>query len=230
MKKILFALCALFGTASFSQTPDELQPTDSQALVEVIVVNANLKSQEGEKISFVSVKTGKAYEGTTNEDGKFKVLVPKDDKYKIRYKNFTDDKEYTTMNVPAKPDLIDIEYTIKVNRPKVFTLENVFFDTGKTTLRPESNKGLNELAEFMKRKKKMQIEIAGHSDNVGDQAANEKLSQGRSESVRAFLIKKGIAPERVTAKGYGDSQPVADNATPEGRQKNRRTEVRVVSE
>jgi outer membrane protein OmpA-like peptidoglycan-associated protein len=89
---------------------------------------------------------------------------------------------------------------------------------------------LNDLAEFMARKKNIKIEIAGHTDNVGDKDANQKLSQERAASVKAYLVKKGISTDRVIAKGYGDTQPMADNDTPEGKQKNRRTEIRVLGE
>jgi len=74
----------------------------------------------------------------------------------------------------------------------------------------------------------MVIEISGHTDDVGDDALNLELSQKRAESVRNYLIKNGIASNRVTAKGYGETQPIADNSTPEGKAKNRRTEVKIL--
>jgi OOP family OmpA-OmpF porin len=77
----------------------------------------------------------------------------------------------------------------------------------------------------MKWKEEQKIEIAGHTDNVGKDADNLKLSLQRAEAVRNYLIKKGIKADRITAKGYGATQPVADNGTDAGRQKNRRTEV-----
>jgi outer membrane protein OmpA-like peptidoglycan-associated protein len=82
----------------------------------------------------------------------------------------------------------------------------------------------------MKRKKLAVIEIAGHTDDVGEPAANLILSQKRAESVRNYLISNGIKAERVIAKGYGEEQPIAANDTSEGRQINRRTEVRIVKE
>ena len=79
----------------------------------------------------------------------------------------------------------------------------------------------------------MEIEIAGHTDNIGSEESNMKLSQARAEAVRNYLISKGIKPERITAKGYGDTQPIAYNTNPDGsdnpagRQQNRRTEARI---
>ena len=80
----------------------------------------------------------------------------------------------------------------------------------------------------MKWKENEKIEIAGHTDNVGNDADNLKLSQQRADAIRQYLIKKGIQPPRVIAKGYGASQPVADNSTDEGRRRNRRTEVKIL--
>jgi outer membrane protein OmpA-like peptidoglycan-associated protein len=82
----------------------------------------------------------------------------------------------------------------------------------------------------MKLKKTLVLEIAGHTDNVGTPEGNLKLSQDRSNSVRDYLVKKGIATTRIVPKGYGDTQPIASNDTDANKQKNRRTEVRVVRE
>ena len=87
-----------------------------------------------------------------------------------------------------------------------------------------------DLVEVMKLKKTLVIEIAGHTDNVGSLESNQTLSANRAKSVRNYLIGKGISSSRVTAKGYGETEPVANNMTDEGRQKNRRTEVRIISE
>jgi outer membrane protein OmpA-like peptidoglycan-associated protein len=82
----------------------------------------------------------------------------------------------------------------------------------------------------MKLKPTLIIEIGGHTDNVGTPESNIKLSQERANAVRNYIINKGIAANRITAKGYGDTMPVADNSTEEGRSKNRRTEVSIIKE
>ena len=82
----------------------------------------------------------------------------------------------------------------------------------------------------MTKKKNLVIEIAGHTDNVGKPEANMKLSQGRADAVRNYLIKKGVKPDHVSAKGYGDTSPIATNDTDAGKQRNRRTEVRIIKE
>jgi succinyl-CoA synthetase beta subunit len=105
---------------------------------------------------------------------------------------------------------------------KSFKLD-VEFDTGSAKIRGEAVKDLNELAELIK-DGKTKGEIAGHTDNVGDAAANLKLSQARAESVVAYLIAKGVPKEALSAKGYGDTKPVVANDTDENKQRNRRVE------
>ncbi|MFM2139272.1 MAG: hypothetical protein RJA57_1579, partial [Bacteroidota bacterium] len=104
-------------------------------------------------------------------------------------------------------------------------LKNVFFDVNRFELRMESAAELDVLVQLLSENPTLRIEIGGHTDNIGKTADNLLLSQNRAQSVRDYLIKKNINPERLTAKGYGASQPVADNRTDTGRARNRRTEI-----
>lgn len=108
-------------------------------------------------------------------------------------------------------------------------LNNVFFDVDKYELKPESKLELDKLVHLLKKFPFMKIEIGGHTDNTGDKTHNKNLSQNRAASVKAYLVSKGIEAFRLTATGYGDSKPVADNRTAEGRAQNRRTVFRVLS-
>lgn len=234
MKNLLLSLLllAVAGTLP-AQTPkpDSLVATETEALLWVMVTDFKDKPLEGEAVTFIGEKTKKVYSGVTGADGKFQILVPEGDKYKVQYKSFTEDKEYDPLDIPVMDGVIDFEFTIRVQElKKNYTLDNVFFDTGKSSLRPESFKELNELAEFLLHKKNIEIEIAGHTDDVGDDAANLKLSQDRADAVKAYLVKKGVKAERVVAKGYGETKPIAPNTTPEGKQKNRRTEVHLLKQ
>jgi len=109
--------------------------------------------------------------------------------------------------------------------PQKLVLEGVNFDFDKATLRQEDiaiiDRDITSLDEWGN----VNIEVAGHTDSRGSDAYNMKLSQQRAEAVRNYLVSKGIAADRLSAKGYGESQPVADNATDEGRFKNRRVEL-----
>jgi len=120
-----------------------------------------------------------------------------------------------------------MQLIIKFELPKKFTLDNVHFDTGKATLRSDSYPELKELIELMKYKKNLIIEIAGHTDNVGSPESNLILSQNRANNVKNYLVNNGIRSDRIDSKGYGETQPIAENITEEGKQKNRRTEVRI---
>jgi outer membrane protein OmpA-like peptidoglycan-associated protein/tetratricopeptide (TPR) repeat protein len=106
-------------------------------------------------------------------------------------------------------------------------LRNIFFDTGKSVLRPESNAELDRLVKLLKDVPSLEIEISGHTDNTGSASLNEKLSQSRADAVVTYLKGKGIAANRLTSQGYGSRQPIATNNTSEGRQQNRRTEFEI---
>lgn len=106
-------------------------------------------------------------------------------------------------------------------------LRNIFFDTGKSTLRPESNAELDRLVKLLKDVPSLEIEISGHTDNTGSASLNEKLSQSRADAVVTYLKSKGIAASRLTSEGYGSRQPIATNNTADGRQQNRRTEFEI---
>ncbi len=222
-------LFLLLGLSITSRAQD-LKPTASQALMKVKAVDDNGVPQAQNTITFSSTKDGKEYSGNTDAEGKFAILLPVGQKYKVKYKAVTIVESNLEVDLPARGQPYAMTYTITVTPPRTFTLNDVLFDTGKSTLRPESNSELNELAEYMLSKKKLVIEIAGHTDNVGAPETNLKLSENRAITVKTYLEKKGVAPERIIAKGYGDTEPVEDNNTAAGRQKNRRTEVRIVSQ
>jgi outer membrane protein OmpA-like peptidoglycan-associated protein/Tol biopolymer transport system component/ribosomal protein L18E len=107
-------------------------------------------------------------------------------------------------------------------------LNNIFFDPGKSILKKESFAELDRVSEFLANSPQLKIEIAGHTDNVGAAATNLALSLNRAKAVTDYVIKKGIAKDRVVAKGYGLTKPVANNKTKEGKAQNRRVEFTVL--
>ena len=105
-------------------------------------------------------------------------------------------------------------------------LHNILFDTGKATIRPESAAALAPVGELLRDDAALKLEIQGHTDNVGQPAANLKLSQDRAASVKTYLVSNfGIAAARLTTAGLGDTKPVADNTSEAGRAQNRRVEL-----
>lgn len=107
-------------------------------------------------------------------------------------------------------------------------LNNIYFDFDKTILRPESYPELDKVVDMMNTNPKLEIEIAGHTDNKGSDSYNQTLSQGRAEAVREYVVNQGIGGDRITAVGYGESKPETSNDTEEGRQINRRVEFTVL--
>lgn len=104
----------------------------------------------------------------------------------------------------------------------------ILFDSGKADLRTASEKALGDFASILKAYPNTNITIEGHTDNTGAKKTNEALSANRAGSVEKFLVAKGVADPRVNTMGYADTKPVADNATDQGRQQNRRVEVKIV--
>ena len=127
----------------------------------------------------------------------------------------------------------DIPPAPKEEEPKIekgvkIVLEGIFFKSGSAQILPESEPALLQAFKTMSAYPEIEVEINGYTDNTGSRAANMKLSQARADAVKQWLMDKGIEARRMTAKGFGPDDPVADNATPEGRAKNRRIEfVRV---
>jgi len=114
--------------------------------------------------------------------------------------------------------------------PKVertIILDDVLFDFDKSNIKPEAGAILDRLVAFMKENKVKKAALSGHTDNVGTDAYNKKLSERRVNSVKAYVIKKGVEAGRVSGQGFGESKPIADNKTKEGRAKNRRVEIKV---
>jgi outer membrane protein OmpA-like peptidoglycan-associated protein len=121
---------------------------------------------------------------------------------------------------------------IKKEILKVFkqALNGIQFETGKATIKSSSNAILNKIVAIMNENPDFNLDIAGHTDNVGKADFNLDLSQRRAEAVKAYLVKKGVVNTRMTAEGYGDTRPVSTNATAAGRAENRRVEFTAVFE
>lgn len=202
----------------------------AKAPVEVIVTDFNNTPVEGEQIIFEGLDSKRKYRGVSNSEGKFDILLEGGETYLIKIKGVGEAKDYNRFELPVlgeNESYGKTTLTIQFEQPKVFTLDNVEFETGKSSLTQKSYSELEELREYMQLKEDLVVEIAGHTDNVGDEESNMRLSEARARTVRNYLISKGISPERIIAKGYGESQPIAPNTSAEGRQRNRRTEVRI---
>lgn len=168
----------------------------------------------------------------TDEEGNYLITLPvgKNYAFNINRKGYlfysdnffiaaTANDSVYTKDIPLQP----IEAGASV------VLKNIFFDTKKYNLQPESVAELNKLVQLLTDNPGIIIQINGHTDNVGTPKDNLLLSNNRAKAVVGYLLQKGIAPARLVAKGFGASKPVADNKTEAGRALNRRTEMSVVS-
>jgi len=118
---------------------------------------------------------------------------------------------------------------IAENVGKIINLKNVFFQTGSALLQDQSKYELNELATLLKANANVKVELGGHTDSQGDDSNNQVLSQKRAEAVLNFLRTKGVTTGNMTSRGYGENSPIETNETAEGRQANRRTELKIIS-
>ena len=115
-----------------------------------------------------------------------------------------------------------------IKKGEVFVVKNLFFATNKTRILSRSEEALNDLFMYLDRNPEVRIKIIGHTDSVGKDAANQKLSDGRANAVMNDLIERGIAADRLEAEGRGETQPIDTNDTDEGRQNNRRVEIEIL--
>jgi outer membrane protein OmpA-like peptidoglycan-associated protein len=135
--------------------------------------------------------------------------------------NLPEGSSYNMVNKDIELKNIDIGSKI--------ALRNVFFATGRSEVKVDSYAELDRLIQLMQDVPSLKIELSGHTDNVGSESLNQKLSQKRAEAVRAYLVARKVDGSRVTAIGYGDQKPVDSNDTKEGRANNRRTEFEITA-
>ena len=113
----------------------------------------------------------------------------------------------------------------EINKTGRVSVYGINFDTGKALILPDSENVLGEVAKLLQQNPDLKLRVEGHTDNQGAAAANQALSEKRAQAVVAWLVMHGVSATRLTAKGLGQTTPVADNSTPDGRAKNRRVEL-----
>lgn len=170
------------------------------------------------------------YNGVT-VNGNFFVSIQSDKNYGLQVQKEKYLFYSQNINLKETPKLKPYELEILLEPIAVnnkIVLNNVFFDFDQSELQATSFVELDKVAELLQKNPTVKIEISGHTDNKGDTKYNQSLSQKRAESVVNYLVQKGIDRSRLTAKGYGETQPVAPNDTEENKARNRRTEMKVL--
>jgi outer membrane protein OmpA-like peptidoglycan-associated protein len=206
-----------------------LQATETDAAVRFLVVDKKKGPIQGVVINLTAPSGRAYYAPETDAQGFTEVLLPIGQTYELMFLSLGRHDIAATVKVANEPRL-NLKLTLRYEREEYPTgrglvLQDVRFETGKATLVGDSHARLDTVVEYLTHKPSARIEISGHTDNVGNRAANKKLSQQRANAVRDYLISKGIDAARITAVGYGDERPIAPNDTGEGRQKNRRIEA-----
>lgn len=171
-------------------------------------------------------------QSSSNEDGSFLICIPSNRNYALNvnkegYLFYSANFQLSGIHSISEPYARDIAMQ-PIQKDQRVILRNIFFDTDKFELKPESFVELNTLLTLLKNNVGLRIEISGHTDNTGSKEHNRVLSENRAKAVYDYLISQGIAANRMTYRGYGDSQPISDNNTEEGRALNRRTEFKVL--
>ena len=120
---------------------------------------------------------------------------------------------------------IDLQFDLY---SKIFEIKNLNFESGKFNIQKQYFKDLENLVILLREQINIKIEIAGHTDSIGDNKTNVILSNNRAKSIKSYLVKNGILESRIKCVGYGEKQPITNNSTKEGREKNRRIEIRIL--
>ncbi|XOV66744.1 MAG: OmpA family protein [Fluviicola sp.] len=208
--------------------PNELRPKPV-ALVHGRVFNQKTKEVLETTIEYHSLSSGKMIgEARTDpQTGGYEIILPSGEKYGFfaKKEGFLPVSSEFALEELDKYQEKEVDlYMVPIEKDAKITINNVYFDTDKYDLRPESFTELNQLIQIMKVNPSMQVEIAGHTDDVGNDAHNQTLSENRADAVVTYMISKGINADRFQAVGYGESEPVTPNKDAASRQKNRRVE------
>lgn len=213
---------------------EEKKP-DPVVLVSGNVYNAKTREPLSAGLVYQTLPDGEvAGTGISNPaDGAFNIVLPYNKNYSIRAAadKFFAVSENLALDSLVKQGYREIHkdlYLVPIEIGQVFRLNNVFFDFDKYDLRPESFVELNRVVDLLKENPAIEIEMSAHTDSRGSDEYNIVLSDNRARSVMNYLLSKGIAPSRVTSKGYGETRPVVPNDTDENRQLNRRVEFTIV--
>lgn len=204
-------LTLLKGYVKDSKTNQALEASVDLIDNDKNVIVATFKSNSSTGKYLVTLPSGRNYGIAVRRDG-----------YLFHSENF---------NLPANADFQEFDQDIalkKIEVGNIIVLRNIFFDSDKSNVRSESANELERLIKLLKDNPGLKIELASHTDTDGSSEYNMKLSDNRSASVVDYLIAKGIPSTRLTPKGYGESKPIASNDNQAGKQKNRRTEFKIL--
>ncbi len=176
----------------------------------------------------------------TNEEGQLSLILVDNQQYDFRAERpdyLADEGRFSSRNLPRDPTAPEQRYELELEIEKIFrnqeiVLQNIYYDLDESFIREDAQPTLNKLSDLLARNPNIRIELGSHTDCRASDSYNETLSQARAKSAVDYLVQGGISPERLSAKGYGESQPVAAclcaRCTEEEHQRNRRTTFRIL--
>ncbi len=231
MKKSVLVLSTILAVSALATSAQAktLAPNKTHAVLNVTYTNYDDVPQVKKKLTFVGQNKPKnKISVTTDMYGEVSFHIPREDTYTILCESLTGPFECgNTPYVSMTASTGGITVVFDDTRAE---LTGVTFKQGSAELVPSSLKTLDAAIAGLKRNPKAKVEIQGHTSSEGGDELNQRLSAERAYSVREYMISKGVAESRLTATGYGSSQPKADNSTEAGRKQNRRIELVVLSE
>ncbi len=213
--------------------PEESQVRNRSNYVKGIVRDRETKSPLAASVELINLETN-TVESLVESDsvsGQYLIVLTQGADYalyvnKVGYLFRSLNFNYSEVE-QFEPIVIDVDLE-KAKEGSIAVLNNIFFDVDQYALKPKSFPELQKLIRFLNASPRLRVEISGHTDNSGSADHNRQLSEKRAQSVYNYLVQNGIDKSRLTPKGFGADKPVASNATPEGRQSNRRIEFKVI--
>jgi outer membrane protein OmpA-like peptidoglycan-associated protein len=197
------------------------------------VLNAKTNEPIEAEIKYENLSSGleAGIANSNPNDGSYKIILPYGNNYGYSAKANGYYSVSENINLKKFSDYKEIEknlYLAPIEIGEVVRLNNIFFDFNKYELKPESFPELDRIVKFLTDYPILEIELSGHTDNLGSHDYNQKLSENRANAVAEYLFTKGISRNRIMVIGYGETLPIDTNDTDEGRQKNRRVEFKIL--
>lgn len=214
------------------ELPDYLKPKPT-IIIQGVVTNAKTTDPVGAVVLIEDINSGEllAVNKSNSVSGEYLVVLPAGRNYSVSTTSEGFFFYSESFEIPKDTSYAEITMDIAlepIEKGTKVVLNNIFFESGRAELKPISYVELNKAVDLLEKNPTMVIEIGGHTDNLGSDELNLKLSQSRADAVRDYMILAGIDEARIRSKGYGESTPIEDNSTEEGRAANRRTEFEIV--
>jgi OmpA-OmpF porin, OOP family len=234
LKSIFFASIVYLFPFIAKSTPflSYILPLDDTIIVEGRVLDSETKKPVKARISYERIPTrddiGILFSDSIT--GGYRIVLQSSSQYKITIQapKFITSYEKVEIQGSVPPANLQEVMMVPLKIGQVIVMNRIIFEKGKDKLLSESYSELDNIYKMLSEHQQMVIQLEGHTDNAGSAAANLKLSEGRVNTVKKYLIEKGIKKNRIEIKAYGGSKPIANNSTEEGRVKNRRVEIRIL--